>query len=218
VFVKICGITNEEDALLAIAMGADALGFIFAPSQRQVSVATVASIVPRLPPEIVTFGVFRDELPERVIASVQQTGLKGAQLHGQESPEDTAIVTAAVRHVIKVFASDSVGLSHASRYSVDAFLLDSPDPGSGRVFDWRLAEGLPRTRRLILSGGLHAGNVAEAISLVHPWGVDVDSGVEAAPGVKDPTKIREFVQAVRAVEPEEYSSDLDSPYDWQEEP
>jgi phosphoribosylanthranilate isomerase len=218
VFVKICGITNEEDALLAIAMGADAIGFIFAPSLRQVSVATVAGIVPRLPAEIMTFGVFRDELPERVISSVQEAGLKGAQLHGQESPEDTAIVTASVRHVIKAFAATSVGLSHASRYSVDAFLLDSADPGSGRVFDWRLADGLPRTRRLVLSGGLHAGNVADAINLVHPWGVDVDSGVESAPGLKDPTKIREFVQAVRAVEPEEYSSDLDSPYDWQEEP
>ncbi|HEY5272315.1 MAG TPA: phosphoribosylanthranilate isomerase [Acidimicrobiales bacterium] len=217
-FVKICGITNEEDALLSIAMGADALGFIFAPSSRQVSVATVAGIVPRLPPEIVTFGVFRDELPVRVISAVQEAGLKGAQLHGQESAEDTALVTASVRHVIKAFAATSVGLGHASSYAVDAFLLDSADPGSGRVFDWRLAEALPRTRRLILSGGLHPGNVAEAINLVHPWGVDVSSGVESAPGLKDPTKVREFVAAVRAVEPEEYSSDLDSPYDWQEEP
>jgi phosphoribosylanthranilate isomerase len=217
-FVKICGITNEEDALLAIAMGADALGFIFAPSTRQVSVAVVAAIVPRLPTEIVTFGVFRDELPERVITTVNEAGLKGAQLHGQESPEDTAIVTAHVRHVIKAFAATSVGLSHASRYAVDAFLLDSSEPGSGKVFDWRLADGLPRTRRLVLSGGLHAGNVAEAIQLVHPWGVDVNSGVESAPGLKDPLKIREFVRAVRAVEPEDYSSDFDAPYDWQEEP
>lgn len=216
-FVKICGITNEEDALLSIAMGADALGFIFAPSPRRVSVSAVAAIIPRLPAEIVTFGVFRDELPERVVASVQEAGLKGAQLHGLESPEDTAIVTAHVRHVIKAFAATSTALTHASRYAVDAFMLDSAEPGSGKVFDWRLADGLPRTRRLVLSGGLNSGNVAEAIRLVHPWGVDVSSGVESAPGLKDPLKVRDFVRAVRAVEPEDYSSDFDSPYDWQEE-
>lgn len=217
-FVKICGITNEEDALLSIAMGADALGFIFAVSSRQVSIATVAEITPRLPPEIMTFGVFRDELPERVVDIVNRTGLKGAQLHGQESPEQAAQVAEHVRHVVKAFSATSPKLAMAASYPVDAFLIDSPEPGSGKVFDWRLAERLPRTRRLLLSGGLHSGNVADAIRVVRPWGVDVSSGVEISPGRKDPIKVRDFVLAARDAEPERYESDFDAPYDWQEDP
>lgn len=216
-FVKICGITSEEDALLSIAMGADALGFIFAPSSRQVSIQTVAAITPRLPPEIMTFGVFRDDLPERVIDIVGRAGLKGAQLHGEESPEQAGQVAKQVRHVMKAFSATSPKLASASSYPVDAFLIDSPEPGSGKVFDWRLAERLPRTRRLFLSGGLHPLNVAEAIRVVRPWGVDVSSGVEASPGRKDPIKVRDFVRAAREAEPEPYESDFDAPYDWQED-
>ena len=216
-FVKICGITNEEDALLCVAMGADALGFIFAPSTRQVSIAAVAAITPRLPPETMTFGVFRDELPERVIDIVNQTGLKGVQLHGNESPEQAAQVASHVRHVVKAFSATSQRLSDASRYAVDAFLIDSPEPGSGKVFDWRLAEGIPRTKRLLLSGGLTPANVGDAVRVVRPWGVDVNSGVEASPGRKDPIKVRDFVLAARAAEPEPYASDFEAPYDWQED-
>jgi phosphoribosylanthranilate isomerase len=216
-FVKICGITNEEDALLCVAMGADALGFIFAPSVRQVAIGVVAAITPRLPPETMTFGVFKDDLPERVIDIVNQTGLKGAQLHGNESPDDTARVAEHVRHVVKAFSATSPRLVDAASYPVDAYLIDSPEPGSGKVFDWRLAEGIPRTRRLLLSGGLKPSNVAEAIRIVHPWGVDAASGVESSPGHKDPMAVRDFVRAARAAEPEPYSSDFDAPYDWQED-
>ena len=216
-FVKICGITNEEDALLSVAMGADALGFIFAPSSRQVSIATVAAITPRLPPEIMTFGVFRDDLPERVVDVVNRTGLKGAQLHGHETPEQTAQVARQIRHVVKAFAATSPDLAEATKFAADVFLIDSPEPGSGKIFDWRLAEGLPRSHRFLLSGGLNPENVADAIRVVRPWGVDVSSGVEASPGRKDPIKVRDFVRAARAAEPEPFMSDFDAPYDWQED-
>jgi phosphoribosylanthranilate isomerase len=217
VFVKICGITTEEDALLAVAMGADAVGFIFAPSPRQVSPAAVDAIVRRLPPEVLTVGVFRDDLPERVVEIVGQAGLRAAQLHGHERPEEVAQVAATVRFVIKGFAASSRLIEEAGSYRTNAILIDSPAPGSGQVFDWRLAEGLPRSRRVILAGGLTGDNVATAIARVHPWGVDASSGLESSPGHKDPRKVRAFIQAARAAEPDRYESQLDAPYDWQEE-
>lgn len=216
-FVKICGVTNEEDALLAVAMGADAIGFIFAPSPRQVTARAVAAITPRLPAEVVTVGVFRDALPSQVLDTMNQAGLKAAQLHGRESPSDVAAVAEHVRHVIKGFAGLPGALEHVGQYAVDAILVDGPAPGSGTLFDWRLAEGLPRTRRLIVGGGLNPTNVANAIRRLRPWGVDVASGVESSPGHKDPKKLRQFVQAARAAEPDPYESSLDGPYDWQDE-
>jgi phosphoribosylanthranilate isomerase len=216
-FVKICGITSEQDALVAVAMGADALGFIFAPSSRQVAVGAIAEIVRRIPPEILTVGVFRDSLPERVVEVVSQAGLRAAQLHGRETPEEVAYVSERVPLVIKAFAVGARPLSDLGAYRADAFLVDAPDPGSGQVFDWRLVENIPRSRRLILAGGLNPDNVAEAIRLVRPWGVDVSTGVESAPGKKDARLIRSFVQAARAAEPEPYESTEQSPYDWQEE-
>lgn len=197
-FVKICGITSEEDALLAVAMGADAVGFVFAPSVRQMSPAAVASIVRRLPPEVMTVGVFRDALPERVVETVQSAGLRGAQLHGHESLEDCAEVATHVGFVIKAFAAGSAALARAGEYRAHAILVDAPEPGSGQVFDWRLVEAAPQTRRLVLAGGLTPGNVANAVRRVRPWGVDVSTGVERSPGQKDPLKIRAFVQAARA--------------------
>ncbi|MHB1598363.1 MAG: phosphoribosylanthranilate isomerase [Acidimicrobiales bacterium] len=216
-FVKICGITTEEDALLAVAMGADAVGFVFAPSPRQVAVGKVAEIVRRLPAEIVTVGVFRDALPARVVEVVLAAGLGAAQLHGSESPEECAEVAEHVPMVLKAVAAQDPGLAAASRYKVTAILVDAPSPGSGRVFDWRLAEHVPGVRRLVLAGGLTPGNVGEAIRRVRPWGVDVSSGVESSPGHKDPSKVRAFVQAARGASPEAYEPATDAPYDWQEE-
>jgi phosphoribosylanthranilate isomerase len=217
VFVKICGITNEQDALVAVAMGADAIGFIFAPSPRQVAAGAVAGIVRRLPHEVITVGVFRDAHPERVVDVVRTAGLRAAQLHGHESPEEVAFVAERVPLVIKAFAAASPSVDEASSYRADAVMIDAPSPGSGKVFDWRLAEGLPRTRRLILAGGLDPTNVAEAIRRVHPWGVDVSSGVEFAPGHKDARLVRAFIQAARSCESEPHDSQFDAPYDWQEE-
>ncbi len=217
-FVKICGVTSEEDALLAVAMGADAVGFVFAPSPRQMAPGRVRDIVNRLPPEILTVGVFRDATREQVVKTVQHVGLKAAQLHGREKPEVTRWVRERVNVVIKGLPAGDPSLDRFDDYGVDALLLDSVSPGSGQVFDWSLAEGAPSNRRLILAGGLTPENVAEGVARVRPWGVDVSSGVEASPGHKDPRKLRTFIAAARAAAPEEYLGDADRrPYDWEAE-
>lgn len=216
-FVKICGITSEEDALLAVAMGADAVGFVFAPSPRQIAPARAGEIARRLPPEIMTVGVFRDESPTVVAKVVNGEGLRAAQLHGHESPTDTAWLSERVPVLIKAFAAGDPELAHAARYQPDIVLIDSRSPGSGQVFDWSLAEGAPDGVRLLLAGGLTPENVADAIAAVHPWGVDVASGVEAEPGRKDPRKVRAFIANARAAEPAPYQGGADTPYDWQDD-
>lgn len=216
-FVKICGITNEDDALFAVAMGADAVGFVFAPSTRQIAAQHAYDITRRLPPEILTVGVFRDELPGRVIEVAHKAGVKAVQLHGRETPEQTAEVAGSIRWVIKAFSATSPQLAKADRYGTDLILVDAPTPGSGKVFDWGLADEAPEGLRLILAGGLDPDNVADAIAAVEPWGVDVSSGVEAAPGRKDPTKVRRFIANARAAAPTPYLGPDDIPYDWADE-
>ena len=215
-FVKICGTTSEGDALLAVAMGADAVGFIFAPSPRQIAPQVARDIARRLPPEVLTVGVFRNEVPERVVEVVNSAGLRAAQLHGREKPAETKWVRARVPVVIKAFAAGDPGIAAAGDHGADMVLVDSANPGSGRVFDWSLAEDVPARSRLVLAGGLHPGNVAEAIARVHPYGVDVVSGVEAEPGHKDPRLVRAFVSAAKAAAPPGWEPDEDAPYDWQE--
>lgn len=214
-FVKICGITSEQDALLAVAMGADAVGFVFAPSPRQISPSVASAIAKRLPPEILTVGVFRDELPQRVVEIVQRSGLRAAQLHGNESREDSGYVSVRVPVVIKAFAAGDGRLARAGEYGASIIMIDSPSPGSGKVFDWRLAEGAPKARRVVLAGGLDPDNVAEAISVVRPWGVDVSSGVESSPGHKDALLVKSFIAAARAAAPEPYEGSDDMPFDWE---
>jgi phosphoribosylanthranilate isomerase len=215
VFVKICGITTEEDALLAVAMGADAIGFVFAPSSRQIAPARAADIAKRLPPEILTVGIFRDTAPARVVDQVQHAGLRAAQLHGHETAAETTWVRERIPLVIKVFPGGAPELARAPTYGADIVMLDSASPGSGRVFDWSLAEGAPSGLRILLAGGLTPDNVGEAIERVRPWGVDVATGVESAPGVKDPVLVRRFIQAAQAAEPEDYQGrDDDRPFDW----
>jgi phosphoribosylanthranilate isomerase len=198
VFVKICGITNEDDALLAVALGADALGFVFAPSRRQVKAETVRDIVKRLPREVTTVGVFRDDRPAHVVDVASRVGLHAVQLHGHEPVSEVKWVRERVRFVIQAFPAGDPALAAAVNSPADVILVDSPNPGSGRVFDWRLAEGAPSGVRLLLAGGLTSHNVADAIKLVRPWGVDVSSGVEVAAGRKDPRKLRQFIEAARA--------------------
>ncbi len=222
-FVKICGITTEEDALLAVALGADAVGFVFAPSPRQIAVDRVRDIVRRLPPGVLTVGVFRDELPARVVDMVHRGGLNAAQLHGNESAEQTRIVRSQVANVIKAFPAGHPGLSDIASYGADIVLVGSATPGSGQVFDWRLAEDAPGTgHRVLLAGGLDPDNVADAIARVRPWGVDVSTGVEREPGTKDPVKLRRFIEGAKGAAPEPSADDpqlLDEfgPYDWQED-
>ncbi|HET9691159.1 MAG TPA: phosphoribosylanthranilate isomerase [Acidimicrobiales bacterium] len=221
-WVKICGTTSEDDALLAVAMGADAVGFIFAPSKRQVAPSHVADIVKRLPPEVVTVGVFRDESPSRVAQIVLHAGLQGAQLHGHESPADTARVHERVRFLIKAFPAGDQRVRRAGEWGADAVMLDAPSAGSGQVFDWALTGELPSHQRLVIAGGLTPANVAAAIDATAPWGVDVATGVERSPGQKDPVKLREFIAAAKAagsrLPAEAPPADPGvGPYDWQED-
>ncbi len=217
-FVKICGTTSEEDALLAVAMGADAVGFIFAPSPRQVAPAVAREIVVRLPPEILTVGVFRDEAPERVVDICTAAGLKAAQLHGRETPDQARWIRQRLRWVIQAFPAGDPAVTRADEYGVDAIMLDNPTPGSGQVFDWKLAGEAPSGTRLIIAGGLTPDNVGAAVAAVQPWGVDAVTGVEKEPGHKDPMKLRAFVAAARAAEVAPYEgSEDDRPYDWEEE-
>jgi phosphoribosylanthranilate isomerase len=215
VFVKICGITSEEDALLAVAMGADGVGFIFAPSTRQIAPQKAADIVKRLPVDITTVGVFRDEAAQRVVDIIHQTGLRAAQLHGLETPDEARWVRKRVATTIKAFPAGDPRLSHADDWGADVIMIDSATPGSGEVFDWRLAEGAPSNRRILVAGGLTADNVGDAIRRIRPWGVDVSTGVESAPGRKDARKLKAFVEAARRAEPSEYRSLATSrPFDW----
>lgn len=218
-FVKICGTTSEEDALLSVALGADALGFIFAPSPRQVAPGLVHDILRRLPPEILTIGVFRNELPQRVAKIVNECGLRGAQLHGRETPDQSQWLKERIPVVIKAFVGGDPMIKHAHEHGADAVLLDSPNPGSGKVFDWRLAEDAPTSMPILLAGGLSADNIADAINKVHPFGVDSCTGVELEPGRKDPRKLRLFIANAKATEPDD-DERVDevfgpAPYDWE---
>ena len=224
-FVKICGVTNESDALLAVALGADALGFVLAPSPRRVAPDRVRDIARRVPGDVLTVGVFRNELPERVLELAQRAGLKAVQLHGDESAADCRQVAEQIPTVIKAFPAGHPGLDRIDDYGTDTVLVDGPRPGSGQVFDWSLAEGAPRSRyRVILAGGLDADIVGSAIARVRPWGVDVSTGVESEPGRKDPAKLRAFIEAARSAPPPDGDDDRPAPaaaaagpYDWEEE-
>lgn len=216
-WVKICGITNEEDALMAVALGADAVGFVFAPSTRQVTVGTARDIARRLPPEIITIGVFRDQDPHFVSQTVLDAGLRGVQLHGHETPAMAAELSPRPQTLIVAFPAGSPAIDRFDEYHADAMLLDGTTPGSGQVFDWDLVDSIRDHRRLILAGGLDPDNVGAAVARVNPWGVDVSSGVEASPGQKDPRLVQAFVRATRAAEPAAYASDGGrEPFDWRE--
>ena len=217
VFVKICGITNEDDALLAVAMGADAVGFVFAPSPRQVAPQVVYDITRRLPPEILTVGVFRDEHPDRVFDIVARSGVKAAQLHGHETARHVQQLADNVRWIIKSVVAGSPEAARADQFGTDLVLVDAPEPGSGRIFDWRQVDSIPAGLRLILAGGLTPENVGAAVEFVEPWGVDVSSGVESSPGRKDALKLRRFVANARAAAPPESGDDRLDIYDWRDE-
>ncbi len=225
-FVKICGITSEEDALLAVAMGADALGFVFSPSKRQITPSVGRDIAARLPPEIVTVGVFRNESRERVVDIMNTAGLKACQLHGHETADTSTWVSERVPMLIKAFVAGDPDVDRAGDYGAQVVLVEGSEPGSGRVFDWKLLD-TKSTAKVLLAGGLNASNVGPAIEQIRPWGVDVSTGVESEPGVKDPTKVRQFIANARAAAGPDSSSivtggdatDHDEPiYDWRDEP
>jgi len=199
--IKICGITRYEDARVAANLGVDALGFIFySQSPRYISAVNAAQIIKKLPPFVSKVGVFVDETPERVIEVIKIAGLDTVQLHGNESPEYCAAMPVPV---IKVFSiHDESDLSNISSYKTVGYLLDtwSPDRkgGTGKVFNWSVAVkacGLYDT--VILSGGLGPTNLLEAIDTVRPFAVDVNSGVEISPGVKNPHKMKDAISIVK---------------------
>ena len=219
-FVKICGITCAEDALLATALGADGVGFVFSPSGRQVAAPVVEDIVRQLPHEMMTVGVFRDQGREQVVKTVNEIGLRAAQLHGHESPEDCRWVAERVPVTIRALPAGSSDLERFDEFGADLLLLDSQEPGSGQVFDWTLTAETPSNRRVVLAGGLDPGNVRRAIQLLDPFGVDVSSGVEREPGLKDPRLMRAFVEAARAAVPDSLDIDQHSgprPFNWEDE-
>ena len=197
--VKVCGISDPASGVVAAEAGADAIGLIFAPSRRWVTVERAREIVAALPPFVSKVGVFVDETRERIAEAVEAVGLDTVQLHGSETPEFASSMRLPVLKAIRVRDADS--LAGLADYRVTAFLLDTYDPeilgGTGRTFDWSLAAGAAVHHRILLSGGLRPDNVVEALDCVRPYGVDVSGGVETA-GAKDHGKIREFVRLVRA--------------------
>jgi phosphoribosylanthranilate isomerase len=200
--VKICGITRERDAMLAVDLGATALGFVFWPaSPRYVDPAVARAIVSRLPPLVIAVGVFVNQPLTEMLEHVASVGLGAVQLHGDEPPD---VIPRLTRPVIRAVTLDRPDVASVIGGLPDGVvaLLDAHDPirrgGTGNVVNWQRAAEISRRRRLILSGGLTPGNVGEAIGVVRPWAVDVSSGVEVRPGVKDSERLRSFFQAVRA--------------------
>jgi phosphoribosylanthranilate isomerase len=198
--VKICGISTVEDALMAVEAGADALGFVFFQgSSRYISPEQAAAIIRCLPPFVQTVGLFVNEELTIVNAIADQCGLDLVQLHGEESPDFCNGVT---RRVIKAFrVKDAASLDAMAGYRVAAYLLDAWSPvahgGTGTTFNWDIAATAAASHRIILAGGLTPDNVTAAIAAVHPYAVDVSSGVESGPRKKDAGLVSRFIRSCR---------------------
>jgi len=211
IWIKICATTSLGDALASVAAGADALGFIFAPSPRRITPEQAREIATQLPEKIERIGVFVNESPELIRATVEQVGLTAVQLHGEETPEFLAGLFARggrgrrIGLIKSILANDQfetrLALFTRNRECVDSILIDSGS-GSGKTFDWDKVQSLVRghTMRFIIAGGLNPENVGVAVQKFSPWGVDVVSGVEREPGRKDPEKLQAFIAAVRKAE------------------
>ena len=195
--VKICGLTRRDDALWAAEAGADALGFVFAPrSRRRADPEVVARTVGELPPFVTAVGVFQDQPPEEVRGVVRGCGLGLAQLHGAEDAAYAANLGVPVLKAVGLGRREDLALLDAYP-GLSAFLLDAPVGGSGRNFDWEWAVEAGRRARIVLAGGLNPDNVAEAVLRVRPWAVDTCTGTEKSPGLKDPEKVRLFIERAK---------------------
>ena len=200
--VKICGITNVHDARVAVEAGADALGFNFVEgTPRYIAPAAAAEIIAGLPPFVTPVGVFWDHAAGHIKAVAEECRLGALQFHGDEPPEALAGFTLPVIKTIKV--GGPADLDGLERYRVAAFLLDSParwsDGERREPIPWELARRVSPRHPVILAAGLTPDNVARAVAVARPWGVDVASGVEERPGVKSPDKVRRFVAAAKSV-------------------
>ncbi len=214
-WVKICANTSLEDAQFAADAGADAVGFVFAKSTRQVTPAEVRAIIPMLPVELEKYGVFVDAGFEEIAQVVDECGLTGVQLHAANDPALPSKLRnhfSGVRRPLRIlkvihYSSDLNEQIRAAQSdsAIDGVLVDSRTAtlvgGTGRRFDWEAASGsfvaAGSRLRMIVAGGLNPDNVGEAIVTLRPWGIDVASGVEAMPGRKDPAKVRAFVENAR---------------------
>ena len=194
--VKICGITDLNDALAAVEYGADALGFVFAPSPRQVTPETVRAIVTELPPFVTKVGVFVDGALDEIRETMSVCGLDIAQLHGNENPD---ICAALFPRVIRAFTPDSLPqLAELDRYQVASYMLDKAKGSDIKPEQiWSVARDMTAYGRVILAGGLTPENVAQAIKIAQPYAVDVSSGVEKEPGKKDHTRVKDFIRAAK---------------------
>jgi phosphoribosylanthranilate isomerase len=213
-WIKFCGTTSLGDAAASLEAGADALGFIFAPSKRRITPAKAKEIIRELPDAVERLGVFVDESADRIRAIVEEAGLTGVQLHGNESPDFVAGLSDAGMKLRTIKTVVMEGDFHLelekfvmANSPPDAILLDS-GAGSGEIFDWRgVRPFLTGTEmRFIVAGGLTPENVGGALRMFRPWGVDVVSGVESQPGRKDPEKLKAFVAAVRDAEKQSWAA------------
>jgi phosphoribosylanthranilate isomerase len=200
--VKICGITNLDDAIAAVDFGADALGFVFfKESPRYIPDSRAALIIKRLPSFITTVGVFVNEQPEHIENIIATTGIDVVQLHGAESPEECRLARRVIK-AVRVDTLESLDPLISYREIVSAFLLDTFTSGlfggTGKIFNWDIAVEAKQFGRIILAGGLTPDNVAEAVKRVRPYGVDVSSGIEFEQGRKDHKKMQLFIERAKA--------------------
>lgn len=195
--IKICGITRESDALGAVAQGANALGFVFAPSSRSVDVEAVHDIVKRVPDDVLTVGVFRNAEIEEIVEIVRWAQLNAVQLHGHESADDVSLLKGFVDTVIKAVVCDTKLLEEFDESEADFLLVDGENPGSGEPHDFEPLRRVTLLTPVIAAGGLSPLTVSSVVRNYPVSGVDVSSGVEVAPGIKDPVLVAQFVQAAR---------------------
>jgi phosphoribosylanthranilate isomerase len=215
-WIKICGITNLDDALTAAEAGADALGFVFYEgSPRKVDIETARAIVAELPKRVEKVGVFVNAIEDQICRTVDRAGLTAVQMHGDNEDPRVADLLVSQRPQLKILAGISMRRPNPEGWAmmwspdvVHAFLLDSGTSskpgGTGQAFDWTASapstDVIKRLGKVIVAGGLRPSNVCDALGVLQPFGVDVSSGVEARPGKKDPDKVRAFVEAVRRAE------------------
>ena len=200
--VKICGITRAENARLAVSLGATAIGFIFWPSSpRAISPLRARAIVDALPASVTTVGVFVNAGRDEIEAAADEANLQAVQLHGDETPD---LARSLSRRVIKAIPLTGDIDERVNEWPGTMLLLDAHDAakrgGTGRVIDWDRAAAIARAHDIILAGGLGPANVADAVARVRPAGIDVSSGVESSPGIKDPGKLRALFEALAGVE------------------
>jgi phosphoribosylanthranilate isomerase len=194
--IKICGVTNIKDAMMIASLGADAIGFVFAQSKRRITPQRAKNIIDNLSPFLTTVGVFMDTTLEEINQIAEFTGIDIVQLHGHEPPEYCRKIKKRIIKRIPILDNDDTDTLaiRMKRFQVAAYLLD-PGTGSGKTFRWEIASGI--NLPIIVAGGLTPNNVKEVIKLLHPYAVDVSSGVEHSVGKKDERKVKEFIAQVR---------------------